>query len=147
MNASIATLLEFKGSQIYSVPSSTPVVVAVRQMNQRNIGSVLVMDGGLLLGLFTARDVMRKVIAEERDPSTTQVHEVMRKEYPLLTKDMDAEAAMEIFETQHCRHLPVLDNGLVVGVISIGDISRWCSTANRAEAESLRNYITTGLSM
>ncbi len=146
MNTSIDTLLEFKGHQIYSVPSFTTVVEAVREMNAHNIGSVLVMDGGQLLGLFSARDVLRKVIAEEYDPRTTQVGEVMHVQYPLLTPNMTSDEAMRIFEEQHCRHLPVIHDGLVVGVISIGDLSRWCATADRAEAESLRNYITASLS-
>lgn len=147
MNTTIATLLEFKGPQLFTAPSSTTVLDAVREMNRHNVGSLLVMDGGRLMGIFTARDLMRRVVSEERDPRTTQLHEVMRIDFPLLTKHMEAEAAMEIFEVQHCRHLPVVDNGLVVGVISIGDISRWCSTAHRAEAESLRNYIATGMNL
>lgn len=146
MNTSVDTLLEFKGHQIYSVPSFTTVVEAVREMNAHNIGSVLVMDGGQLLGLFSARDVLRKVIAQEYDPRTTQVGEVMHVQYPLLTPNMTSDEAMRIFEEQHCRHLPVIHDGLVVGVISIGDLSRWCATADRAEAESLRNYITASLS-
>lgn len=146
MNTTIATLLEFKGPQLYSVPSNTTVLEAVREMNRHNIGSLVVMDGGRMMGLFSARDLMRTVVAGELDPKTTQLHEVMRTTYPHLTKDMEAETAMEIFENQHCRHLPVIDDGLLIGVISIGDISRWCSTAHRAEAESLKSYITTGFS-
>ncbi len=122
------------------------MVEAVREMDRHNIGSVLVMDGGQLRGLFTARDVLLKVIAEEYDPRTTSVGEVMHVEYPLLTPSMTSDEAMRIFEEQHCRHLPVIHDGLVIGVISIGDLSRWCATADRAEAESLRNYITASLS-
>lgn len=144
MNTTIATLLEFKGTQLYTVPSTTSVLDAVNEMNRRNIGSLIVMDGGRLVGLFTARDVLRNVITCERDPKTTPLHQVMRTDFPILTKEMDAEVAMELFENLHCRHLPVVDNGLVIGLISIGDLSRWCSTAHRAEAESLRNYITAG---
>ncbi len=147
MNATIATLLEFKGDQIYYVPSNTTVLEAVREMNRHNIGSLIVMDGGRLMGLFTARDLMRQVVSEELEPSKTRLHQVMKQDFPCLTRDMDAEAAMELFEHHHCRHLPVIDDGMLVGVISIGDLSRWCSTAHRTEAESLRNYITTGLTM
>jgi CBS domain-containing protein len=147
MNTTIATILEYKGTQVYSVPSTTTVLDAVREMNKRNIGSLLVMDGGRLMGIFSARDIMRNVVAQELEPRSTHLHEVMRTEFARLTLDMDAEQAMEIFEQQHCRHLPVLDEGLVVGLISIGDISRWCSTAHRAETESLHNYIQTGLNL
>jgi CBS domain-containing protein len=147
MNTTIATILEYKGTQVYSVPSTTTVLDAVREMNKRNIGSLLVMDGGRLMGIFSARDIMRNVVAQELEPRNTRLHEVMRTEFARLTLDMDAEQAMEIFEQQHCRHLPVVDEGLVVGLISIGDISRWCSTAHRAETESLHNYIHMGLNL
>ena len=146
MNTTIATLLEFKGPQLFTVPSTTTVLEAVREMNNHGIGSLIVMDEGHMMGLFTARDLMRRVIEEERNPMTTRMSEVMRTDFPRLTTSMDAEDAMEIFEHGHCRHLPVMDEqGLVAGVISIGDISRWCSTAHRAETESIRNYITIGL--
>ena len=145
MNTTIGTLLEFKGSQLYSIPPTATVVEAVLEMNRHNIGSLVVMDGARMLGMFTARDLMRKVIPQALDPKTTQLSQVMHSDYPTLTPDMGAEEAMEMFEVQHIRHLPVMNAGKLVGVLSIGDLSRWCATANRVEAESLRNYIHTGI--
>jgi len=146
MNTTIGTLLEFKGTQLYTIAPTATVTEAVLEMNKHNIGSLVVMEGPRLLGMFTARDLMRRVIPDGVDPRTTAVRHVMHTEFPDLTPDMNAEEAMEIFELKHLRHLPVLDGGKLVGVLSIGDLARWCATANRAEAESLRNYIHSGLS-
>lgn len=144
MNTTIGTLLEFKGSQLYTIPPTATVTEAVLEMNRHNIGSLVVMEGPRMLGLFTARDLMRRVIPDGLDPRITQIRFVMHSDFPTLSPDMDAEVAMEIFELQHIRHLPVLDQGKLVGVISIGDLARWCATATRAEAESLRSYIHSG---
>ncbi len=142
MNASISTLLEYKGGHVYSVPSTTTVLDAVREMNLHNISSILVMDGGRLVGLLTARDVLTRVVATELDPRQTAVHQAMVTDLPTLTPDMFALDAMSIFERRHCSHLAVLAGSRVVGVISISDISSWSATAHRAETESMRAFLT-----
>lgn len=114
---------------------------AVREMLQHNLGSLLIMGAGRLLGLFTSRDLMRSVILEQRDPETTLMQSVMRRSFPVLRRDMEAHEVMLIFEQHHLRHLPVVDQGLVVGVLSIGDIARWCATAHRTEIESLHRLL------
>lgn len=145
MNTTIGTLLEFKGSQLFTVSPTASVAEAVIEMNRHNIGSIVIMEGHCMLGMFTARDLMRRVIPDCIDPSTTPVRLVMHSQFPLLSPDMTTDEAMEIFEHQHFRHLPVLDKGKLVGVLSIGDLARWCATANRVEAESLRSYIHSGI--
>ena len=142
MNASISTLLEYKGGHVYSVPSTTTILDAVHEMNRHNISSILVMDGGRLIGLLTARDVLTRIVAAELDPRTTPVHQAMVTDLPTLTPDMFALDAMGIFERRHCSHLAVLDGGRVVGVISVSDISSWCATAQRAETESMRAFLS-----
>ena len=141
MNALISTLLEYKGRRVHSVPSTTTVLEAVREMNRHNISSILVMDGGRLMGVLTARDVIIRVVAAELDPITTGVHRVMDTDLPPLTPDMYALDAMQIFEARHCSHLPVLEDDRVIGVISVSDISSWCATAQRAETESMRAFL------
>jgi CBS domain-containing protein len=145
MNATIGTLLEFKGSHIYSVPPTTPVMEAVLEMNRHNIGSIAVIEGSRLVGMFTARDVMHKVVPAQLDARITPVSQVMHSDYPALTKEMTIDDAMELFDTHNFRHLPIVEAGRIIGILSIGDLSRWCATANRAEAESLKNYIHTGM--
>ena len=145
MHTPIATILEYKGSHIYSVPSTTTAAGAVREMNRYRTGAILIIDGGRLMGLFTARDVLKRIVAEERDASITPVREVMTTDLSTVTRDTNIDEAMEICERRHCRHLPVVENNRVLGIISIGDVSRWCAMVHRAEAESLRAYISTGL--
>ena len=142
MNASISTLLAHKGAKVFSVPSTAAVIDAVREMDRYNISSILVMDGGRLMGLFTARDVLTRVIQPDLDIHTTPVHQVMVTNHPTLIPDMRAMDAMDIFERLHCSHLAVLDGSRVVGVISISDISSWYATAQRAETESMRAFLT-----
>jgi CBS domain-containing protein len=141
MNASISTLLAHKGAKVFSVPSTAAVIDAVREMDRHNISSILVMDGGRLIGLLTARDVLTRVIAAELDPRATRVHQAMVTDLPTLTPDMFTLDAMGIFERRHCSHLAVLDGSRVVGVISISDISSWYATAQRAETESMRAFL------
>ncbi len=145
MNATIGALLEFKGSRVYTVSPATTVADAVTEMNQRNIGSLAVVDGMHLVGMFTSRDVMRKVVPAMLDTRTALVRDFMHSDYPVLSKNMSADDALDVFERFHFRHLPILDEGRLEGVLSIGDLSRWCATASRIEAESLKQYIHTGL--
>ncbi|HYC69669.1 MAG TPA: CBS domain-containing protein [Opitutaceae bacterium] len=145
MNTAIATLLERKDAALHTVPTTVSVAEAVETMNQHRIGSVLVMSGQRLVGIFTERDVLRRVVGEQLDPRTTPVTKVMSTDVITVLPATTTHQAMEIFAEKRCRHLPVMDDGRLVGVISIGDVSRWMSDMHRAEAESLRQYIAGGL--
>lgn len=145
MNTSIATLLERKGGALHTVPASATVAEAVAAMNLHRIGSILVMSGQRLAGIFTERDVLRRIVGEQLDPHTTPVTKVMTADVIAVLPTTSTQQAMEIFAEKRCRHLPVMDGGRLVGVISIGDVSRWMADAHRAEAESLRQYIANGL--
>jgi len=146
MNTSIATLLEQKGTAVRSVPSTVTVLQAVQEMNRHKIGSVLVMDGANLVGIFTERDVLLRVVGAEVDPVTTPITRVMSNTVLTITPDTTVQQVMDLFAERRCRHLPVLKDGRVAGLISIGDVSRWVAGMHRAEAESLRQYIAGGLS-
>ena len=146
MNTSIATLLEQKGRDVRSVPTTVTVLEAVREMNRHKIGSVLVMDGTRLAGIFTERDVLLRVVGAEIDPVTTPITKVMSSTVLTITPETTVQQVMDIFTDRRCRHLPVIKDGQVAGLISIGDVSRWVAGMHRAEAESLRQYIAGGLS-
>lgn len=119
---------------------------AVAEMNRHRVGSMLVLESGRLVGIFTERDVLRRIVGEGRDPRTTPIRDVMTANLITIGPDATVEQTMAIFTEKRCRHLPVLENGTLVGSISIGDITRWMGDAHRAEAEHLKNYITTGFS-
>jgi CBS domain-containing protein len=146
MNTSISALLAGKGRALRTVPVSVTIAEAVREMNQHRIGSVLVMDGERLAGIFTERDVLTRVISAELDPKTTPITKVMSANVLTITPEATVQEVMDIFAEKRCRHLPVMNDGRLEGLISIGDVSRWVANAHRAEAESLRQYIAGGLS-
>lgn len=146
MNTSIATLLDGKGRALHAVPVTVTVHEAVVAMNQHRIGAILIMDGARLAGIFTERDVLTRVIAASLDPKVTPVSKVMSSAVLTITPDATVQQVMDIFTEKRCRHLPVIQNDQLVGLISIGDVSRWVASAHRAEAESLRQYIAGGLS-
>ncbi|PAW63617.1 MAG: hypothetical protein B9S34_13985 [Opitutia bacterium Tous-C1TDCM] len=146
MNAPISALLDRKGRHVLSVTPAMSVFDAVAEMNRHRVGSMLVLESGRLVGIFTERDVLRRIVGEGRDPRTTPIRDVMTANLITIGPDATVEQAMAIFTEKRCRHLPVLDQGQLVGSISIGDITRWMGDAHRAEAEHLKNYITTGFS-
>jgi CBS domain-containing protein len=122
----IASVLKEKGrSKVVSVVPSTPVVEAVRIMNDENIGAVLVLDGSKLLGIFTERDVMVRVVGSKRDPATTLVSEVMTTPVRSVEPTSRASEALKLMSDRRHRHLPVVENGQLRGLVSIGDLTRW----------------------
>lgn len=135
-------LLNRKGSALFSVASSVSVADAVRVMNEHKIGSIVVLDGQRLVGIFTERDVLTRVVAAGRIPQVTRVNDVMTGNVYTISPETTIEEVMELITNKRCRHLPVLDDGVLVGLISIGDVMRWLIDAHRAEAESLRHYIS-----
>jgi CBS domain-containing protein len=146
MNTSIATLLEGKGRALHAVPTSVTVIEAVQKMNQHKIGAVLVMNGDKLAGIFTERDVLTRVITSKLDPHLTPITQAMSPNVMTVAPETTVQEVMEIFAEKRCRHLPVVQDEKLVGLISIGDVSRWVANSHRAEAESLRQYIAGGLS-
>lgn len=147
MNTPISALLERKGSAVCAVNSTVSIAEAVAEMNRHRIGSIVVLEGDRLAGIFTERDVLRRVVGAGLAPQHMRVADVMTTNLITITPDTTVEETMVIFAEKRCRHLPVISEGRLVGLISIGDISRWMSDAHRAEAEHLKNYITGGFSV
>jgi len=146
MNAPISAILDRKGRNVFSVLPTISVADAVAEMNRHRVGSVLVIDAGRLVGIFTERDVLRRVVGAGVDPNKSIVADVMTAGVITISPDSTIEETMVIFTEKRCRHLPVIDAGRLVGTISIGDVTRWIADSHRAEAEHLKNYITSGFS-
>jgi CBS domain-containing protein len=144
MNAPLTAILDRKGRNVFSVAPDVSVSDAVAEMNRHRVGSILVLDHGRLVGIFTERDVLRRVVGAGLDPKTTPLASVMTPGVITITPESSVEETMVIFTEKRCRHLPVMDDGTLVGTISIGDITRWMADAHRAEAEHLKNYIAGG---
>jgi CBS domain-containing protein len=147
MNTPISALLERKGTAVHGVEATVTISEAVAEMNRHRIGSIVVLEDGRLVGIFTERDVLRRVVGESISPITMRVADVMTKNLITITPETTVEETMMIFTEKRCRHLPVIEHDRLVGLISIGDISRWIADSYRAEAEHLKNYITGGFSV
>ncbi len=140
----IRRLLAEKGNAVHQVSPEALVAQAVRRMNDAHIGSLLVMEATTLLGIFTERDVLVRVVDKALDPRSTRVEEVMTDELITVSPSTTVHEAMHIITRRRCRHLPVVEHGEVVGVISIGDLTRWMVREQRSTIEDLERYITTG---
>ena len=139
---SITVLLEEKGPSVFWVSDDTSVEKAVAEMNDRRVGSILVKaQDGKVVGIFTERDVLTRVVSNRRDPKTTPIREVMTSEYKWISPDASVEDAMQLITDQRVRHLPVLEDHEPIGLVSIGDITRWLLKVHEMEAENLRRYV------
>jgi predicted transcriptional regulator len=125
------------GDATCSVESDALVVECVRKMTDRKIGALVVMNGKKLVGIFTERDALNKVLAAGRDPRSTRVFEVMTKDPYCVSPEMTVGAAMELVTKRHFRHLPVVDNGTVHAVVSSRDLMHWLAKDRMGEVHDL----------
>ncbi len=146
MNTPLSALLERKGPALHTVPSTLTIAETVAEMNRHRIGCMLVLEGGELAGIFTERDVLRRVVGAGLDPKIMRVADVMSKDIITVSDEATVEETMVMFAEKRCRHLPVVHDGRLRGLISIGDISRWMAETHRNEAEHLKSYIAGGFS-
>ena len=141
MNEAVSRLLDEKTEALETVAPKTSVRRAIDRMNERHIGSVLVMEGERLVGIFTERDVLTRVVPRALDPERTPVAEVMTRELVTITPRRTVqEALMVVTDTRH-RHLPVVDGQKVVGLISIGDLTRWIVRHQQRTIDDLIDYV------
>ncbi|MFQ3224022.1 MAG: CBS domain-containing protein [Lentimonas sp.] len=138
---SVTILLKEKSSSVYCIAADSTVDAAVSEMNRQRVGSILVQEGARVVGIFTERDVLTRVVAAGRDPTTTTVREVMTSDFLSITEETSVEDAMQMMTDKRVRHLPVLDGEKLLGIISIGDVTRWLLKVNEMEAENLRRYV------
>jgi len=137
----VRELLARKGSTIVTVLPSQTVLDAAQLMNARGIGAVLVTEGGRLAGIFTERDLMRRVVAEQRDPSRVTLLEVMTTRLVTTRPEMGVEECAGMMTTQRIRHLPVLENEVLVGIVTIGDILAYQVSEQASTIAQLNSYV------
>ena len=141
---SVSILLSEKSASVICVNEEFTVSAAVAEMNRQRIGSLLVKREGQVCGIFTERDVLTRVVSAGRDPSVTLVRDVMTEDFQSIRLETSVEDAMQIMTDRRVRHLPVLDDNVLLGMVSIGDVTRWLLKVNEMEAENLRRYIFSG---
>jgi len=123
--------------EIHSVGPDTSVTECVRIMNTEKIGAILVMEGEKLLGIFTERDALGKVLAASVDPARTKVSQVMTKDPYCITPMTTVGDAMEVVTQRRFRHLPVVEDGKVLAVVSSGDLTHWLVKDQMGEVQEL----------
>ena len=137
----VSSLLQEKGSSVYCTAANSTVKEAVTQMNYRQIGCLMVTDIGYPVGIFTERDVLARVVAADLDPKLTVIRDVMTNRFKSITEDASVEDAMQMLKEHRIRHLPVLNDNELLGMLSISDVNRWLLKVNEIEAENLRHYM------
>jgi CBS domain-containing protein len=139
---SLHFILQNKGCTLYTIPATATVLEATREMNRHRIGALAVVEGERILGMFTERDVLRKVVGEDLAPSQITVGQVMSTEVICCTPDTDIEDASCIMRDKRIRHLPVRDSdGKPLGMVSIGDLNAYYVMSQEARIQNLRDYV------
>jgi CBS domain-containing protein len=141
----VSTLLHHKGSSVWHISPEATVFDAIQLMADKNIGALPVMSGGRLAGMFTERDYTRKVALAGKTSKQTSVKEILSPDVITVAPDESVEECMRLMTEHRIRHLPVLQNDEVVGIISIGDLVNWIISMQDAAIAQMENYISGGL--
>ena len=138
----VEAILKDKGTDIWSVSPDTPAFDAMSLMSNKNIGSILVMSEGLLIGILSERDYARKVLLGGKASRKTLVGEIMTSPVITVSPFHSIDDCMRIITAKRIRHLPVVENEKVLGVISIGDLVNWIISTQEETIQYLHGYIT-----
>ncbi len=144
MMKQVTDLLNVKGREVWSLAPDSTVYDAIDLMAHRGIGALLVMEGERLVGIVSERDYARKVVLKGRSSRDTLVREIMTEQVICIRPQLTVEEAMALMTDKRVRHLPVVVDKKVVGVISIGDVVRGIIEDREFEIQQLTNYITGG---
>jgi CBS domain-containing protein len=138
----LSEILDEKGGEVFEIDAGASVFEAVQRMVERNVGSLLVTEKGEITGIVTERDYLRRVTLEGRTDRETPVREIMSSPLIVVTPETTIDECMALMTDRRVRHLPVVDGGTVVGVVSIGDIVKFKSRLQTFEIQYLTDYIT-----
>jgi len=135
-------ILNAKGKNVYSVRSITTVYDALKVMGEKNIGAILIIDGSELKGILSERDYARKIVLKDKSSKETLVDEIMESTVFTVKLSDNLENCMELMSTKRIRHLPVLENEIVVGIISISDVVKAIIELQKDTINHLNSYIS-----
>lgn len=139
----VRQLLDSKSPEIHSISPDAPVIDAIRLMAERRIGALLVMDGTRLAGMLSERDYARKIVLQGRSSKDTPVRDIMTAEVVSVGPHHNTEQCMQLVTDSRIRHLPVIEDGQVIGLISIGDLVKAVIESQQQELEHLQRYIAS----
>lgn len=140
--ATVADVLEEKGTEVHGIDPAATVFDAIRKMVDANCGSLLVMDEGEIAGIFTERDYLRKITVQGRTSQTTDIRDVMSSPVVVVEAGADIDEALALMADRRIRHLPVVAESQVVGIVSIGDLVKHKTKEQEFRLRYLEDYIS-----
>ena len=135
-------ILSTKGKEVYSILSTNTVYEALTVMSEKNIGAILIIEDTILKGVLSERDYARKIVLKSKSSKKAFVHEIMETDVVTVTPSDNLEFCMELMSKRRVRHLPVLENNIVIGIISISDVVKAIMEMQKDTIEHLNSYIT-----
>lgn len=144
MSTPVSSILTRKGDWVITIDPKSTVFDTISRMVEHNVGAICVVQGGELLGIFTERDYLRRIILQGRASKTTRVEEVMTADVVCATPDHTADDCMALMTEKKCRHLPVLRDGHLAGIVSLGDCVKVMLEAKEDQVRDLESFIRGG---
>jgi CBS domain-containing protein len=138
----VRDILKMKGSAVFTVAPDVTVYQGIELMCEKNIGGLLITENGQPVGIFTERDYARKVVLKGKSSKGTLLGEIMTSKLITVSSEHTVEACMEVMTDKKIRHLPVVDDGQITGLISIGDVVRFVINEQKDIIDQLEHYIT-----
>lgn len=135
-------ILAKKGKEVYSVPSTITVFEALGVMSEKNIGAILIIEDTVLKGILSERDYARKIALKAKSSKKTFVHEIMEENVVTVKPSDNLDYCMELMDAKRVRHLPVIENDLIIGIISISDVVKSIIEIQKETIKHLDYYIS-----
>ena len=142
MDNTLQRLLHKKDQEVYSIQANQTVYEAIAEMDQRNVGGLIVKDDEKIVGIITERDYVRKVILKGRSSQKTPVETIMSRDLVSVTPEHTVQQAMELMTEKRCRHLPVFKDEQLVGMLSIGDLVKAIIADQELQIQILKDYVS-----
>ncbi len=142
MKTRVSEVLRQKGRDVLTTAPATTVFECIATMVKHNVGSIVVTEDDAVKGIFTERDYLRRIVLRGRTSKTTRVEEVMTPDVITVTPDETVETCLSVMTANKCRHLPVVAEGKLAGIVSIGDCVKQISREAQAQVDDLQAYVT-----